>query len=164
MAERRVNGNITIEGAHILPGNFRNFAGNPDRFNPNGGVRSFCVSLDDGEVRYNGKPADIDQLAADGWNIKLLQPRDDHEAPKPFIRVRVKYGYRPPKIVQISGNKKVELDEESINHLDWADIETADVIINPYNYDSGKVTAYLQTLYVTIIEDEFASKYDYDER
>ena len=162
MADRRVTGNITIENAHILPGNFRNFAGNPDRFNPNGGVRSFCVSLDAGDVRYDGRPLDINDLIDDGWNVKFLQSRDENDPPSPFIRVRIKYGYRPPKIVQITGRGKVELDEESINHLDWADIDTADVIINPYNYDTGKVTAYLQTLYVTIAEDTFAHKY-YDE-
>ena len=157
MANSRVNSTISIEGANILPGGFRNFSGGPDRFNQSGG---FCVSLDDGEVRYGGRPINIDDLIDDGWNVKFLQPREEDEAPKPFIRVRVKYGNRPPKIVQISGNRKTELDEESIDHLDWAEIDDADVIINPYNYDSGKVTAYLQALYVTIAEDDFAKKYE----
>ena len=71
----------------------------------------------------------------------------------------MKFTNRPPKIVQVSGNRRIELDEESVNHLDWADISSADVVINPYNYDSGKVTAYLQALYVTINEDAFAHKY-----
>lgn len=162
MTDKRVNSNITIEGGNILPGSFRNFSGSPDRFNPDGGIRSFCVALDEGTVKYGGRPADIHDLAADGWNVKFLQPRDEQDNPKPFIRVRVKYGVRPPKIVQITGHGKVELDEESIDQLDWAEIKNADVIINPYNYDSGKVTAYLHALYVTISEDEFASKY-YDE-
>lgn len=159
MTDRRINYNITIENAHIFPGSFRNFSGSPDRFNPDGGVRSFCVSLADGDVRYGGSPVDIDRLVSDGWNVKMLQPRDESDRPTPFIRVRVKFTNRPPKIVQVSGNKRIELDEESVNHLDWADISSADVVINPYNYDSGKVTAYLQALYVTINEDAFAHKY-----
>ena len=155
----RVTGKITIEGANILPGSFRNFSGSPDRFHPDGGVRSFCVALDEGELRYAGRPSNAGELSDDGWNVKLLPPRDDGDAPKPFLRVRVKYGQHPPKIVQITSHGKVELDEESIDQLDWAEIESADIIINPYNYDPGKVTGYLQTMYVRIAEDDFAHKY-----
>lgn len=151
---------ITIEDAYIFRGKkMRNFSGSPDEYNPDGGVRSFCVSLSEGNVRYGGRPIDIQEVVNDGWNVKVLAPREEGDSPINFIRVRVKFGRRPPKIVQISGRSKVELDEESVNNLDTADIESVDLSIRPFNYKPGKVSAYLEAMYVTIKEDAFAYKY-----
>ena len=66
------------------------------------------------------------------------------------------------KIVMMTKRGKTELDETSVSNLDWADIEKADIAINPYHYNvSGRegVKAYLKTMYVTIVEDEFEDRY-----
>ena len=66
----------------------------------------------------------------------------------------------------IVGRKKTLLDENTIGNLDFAEIENVDVIIRPYNWEvNGKtgVKAYVQTMYVEIREDIFASKYDFDD-
>jgi hypothetical protein len=84
------------------------------------------------------------------------------------LQVKVSYKVVPPKIYMIPGKgaKKVLLDEESVNTLDFAEIDSADVIITPYQWEvNGKrgVKAYLKTMYVTIQPDVFASKYAEEE-
>src|SRR5687768_9421033 len=54
------------------------------------------------------------------------------------------------------------LGEDEVETLDWVDIETADVTLNPYEWAvNGKtgVKAYLQTLFVKIEEDYLQQKW-----
>ncbi len=133
---------------------FRNFAGKPGKFNAEGD-RNFCLLLN---------PDDADELQSEGFNVRYLNPREEGDMPVPYLPIKVGYGGkgRPPKVVQITKRGKTELDEDSINNLDWADIEKADIAINPYKYDvSGRkgIKAYLKTMYVTIVEDDFEERY-----
>jgi hypothetical protein len=144
-----VKNNIVIENARI---GFRNFSGNAGKFNP-AGRRNFCVFLD---VEL-GKV-----LEQDGWNVRWLQPKDEADEPTPYLQVAVSYDNIPPKIVLVTKKGKTVLDETSVNILDWAEIQSVDIIIRPYNWEvSGKggVKAYVKSMYVTIVEDEFESKY-----
>lgn len=142
---------VSIENAKII---FRNFSGAPGKYNKSGN-RNFCVVLDNDISR---------KMENDGWNIKVLKPRNDDEEPGHYIQVSLNFDYRPPKIFLISNGNKTLLDSESVSVLDSVYIEHADIILRPYHWEIDGRTgtkAYLKTLYVTTDDgdDEFADKY-----
>ena len=144
-----VEDNIRIEGARI---GFRNFSGEEGRFNPKG-RRNFCVFLEEDIAK---------DMEKEGWNVKWLQPREEGDEPKAYLQVKVVFGKIPPKIVLVTGRGKTRLDEDTVNILDWAEIQNVDLVIRPYNWEvngNTGVSAYIKTMYVTLREDEFESKY-----
>lgn len=159
MANPRVNENLVIENARLL---FRNFSGRESKYN-RAGQRNFCVYIEDA--------ADAQKLIDDGWNVRVRPPREDGEEPRYYIQVAVSFENIPPTVYMITKRKKVKLDEESIDTLDFAEIRNVDLTIRPYNWviqegtknEKSGVKAYLRSLYVVIEEDEFAEKYAGDE-
>lgn len=142
--------NLVIENARMI---FKNFAGEESKFN-RAGNRNFCVILDNDD--------DVQNLLELGWNIKVLTPRDEDEKPVHYLQVSVGFGNIPPKITLISGRTRTALTEDTVETLDYAEVENVDLIIRPYNWEvNGKtgVKAYLKTMYVSVVQDVFAGKY-----
>jgi len=147
-----VNDNtVMMEGVRII---FRNFAGKEGQYNREGD-RNFAVLLDENVART---------MAEDGWNIKWLRPREEDEDPtqQAYLPVSVNFKGRPPRIVLITSRGRTNLDEDTVDTLDWVDILNVDLIVRPYEWTvNGKsgIKAYLQSIYVTIQEDPLEIKY-----
>lgn len=149
---------LEVENAKILKGTFRNFAGEPDKFNPQGGSRYFHFVIDGEEV--------ANQLIEDGWNVKTWAPQEDGAEPTYYLKVKI--GRFVQFVRMLSGNKIVDLvddrapegidPQEGLAVLDKADIEYADLVITPRPWDNG-ITAYLKSARFVIEEDPFAQKY-----
>lgn len=147
---------VLLEGVRLV---FRNFSGKEGQYNREGD-RNFGVIIPD--------EATAQAMLEDGWNIKYLKPRenDEEEAETPWLPVKVGFGKgRPPSIYLVTqeGRKRTALTEETVHELDWADITNVDMIVRPYHYDvSGRegISAYVQTMYVSIIEDPLRAKYE----
>lgn len=144
-----------VEAARLLPFPFMNFSGRPDKFNVEGGKRTFCVALD-------VKTAEA--MSKDGWNVKFPDPRgdDEEDVRDPYIQVEVKYKVRPPKITMITSASSTILTEDLVGILDGMDFANVDLIANASTWEVGGKTgikAYLKTMYVTIDEDELDLKY-----
>ena len=125
MARANVN-ELIIENARIM---FRNFRGEETKYN-RAGNRNFCVVIPDADQAQ--------KLGEDGWNVRILPPRDEDEAPLHYIQVAVRFDNIPPNVYMVTRRAKTKLDE--------------------VNGKSG-IKAYLKTMYVTIEEDVFAEKY-----
>lgn len=140
---------VTVRDAQMI---WRNFEGRETVFKP-AGNRSFNVVLDEKTAQ---------QLSNDGWNVRTKEPRDEGDDYLHTLEVGVGYKVRPPRVVMITSNSRVNLGEETVGVLDWADIEKVDLIFHAYNWEvggKGGVKAYLKTMFVTINEDELEAEY-----
>lgn len=141
---------LTIEDANII---FRNFGGVEKQYNK-AGDRNFCLILDTDTAT---------QMESDGWNVRVLEARDEGDEDTPYIQVAVRYDIRPPRVVMLTSTTRTQLDEGSVEILDWAEIKLVDLKVagNPWemNGKSG-LKAYLQSMYITIEEDELDRKYN----
>ena len=140
---------VVMENVRIV---FRNFAGKEGQYNREGD-RNFAVLLDEDTA---------EAMNNDGWNVKWLKAREEGEPEQPYLAVSVNFRGRPPKIVMITSRGRTTLGEDEVELLDWADIQTVDLILNPYEWAvTGKsgIKAYLKSMFVTIAEDELERKY-----
>ena len=135
---------------------FRNFSGRPTKFDRDGGKKSFALIL---------SPEEADAMSADGWNVQSPVPKDESYPTIPIINVKVNLtSNNPPEVWVITDTHKTRLTPETISSLDYAEIEYVDITINPHEFErrdgSIAANAYLKSLYVKIVKDELAEKYD----
>ena len=138
-----------VEDARLI---FKNFSGREGPMN-RAGERNFCVILD---------PETAAQMVDDGWNVRSLNPKEEGDEPTPYIQVSVGYKIRPPRITLITSAGRTQLDESTVDVLDYANMKLVDLIARASYWEvNGKtgIKAYLQTMFVTIEEDDLERKY-----
>ena len=142
--------NINIEGAIVI---WKNFSGERDKFNP--GKRGFSVVIDDAVM--------ADELRQEGWNVKERPLQEGADASEQEWTLPVKLNMnRYTQVWLIVGNHKTLLDENTVAQLDVVDFVNCDISIRPYEWEMGGrngITAYVDSMYVTIRENKFAEKY-----
>lgn len=140
---------LVLENVKIV---FRNFSGNEGPFNK-AGDRNFGLLIDADSA---------EAMERDGWNIKYLKPREEGDEQQAWLKIKVNFNGRPPKVMLVTSKGKTPLGEDMVSLLDWAQIASVDLIISPYDWTvNGKsgITAYLTSIFVTIEEDELDRKY-----
>ena len=143
-------GILQIDDARII---FKNFEGRGDKFNREGD-RNFSLLIEDENT--------ANALIKEGWNVKIKPGREEGDDPFMRLPVKVKFTDYGPNVYLVTGDRRNELDEESIGCLDNIDIESVDLDIRPYDWDvNGRTgrTAYLQSMQVVQRIDRFAARY-----
>ena len=150
--------NLFLENCEVLPGGFRNFAGQAGQYNKEGD-RYFNIVVPNNLV---------ESLIDDGWNVRQLKPRYEDDEPRYRLNVAVSFKEikrLPPTMVFLySGRKVTRLTEETIATLDYAEYQRADLTIRPSRWldkRSGemRIKAYLQEMHVIVAESRWAKKY-----
>lgn len=146
---------IEIERARLLGGSFKNFSGRGDRYNREGD-RYFHVAID---------PAMVEELLAEGWNVKMLPPREEGDDETYFLKVKVSYRKREPKIYTgTTPDRMIPIHEDTVGDLDRTEMLNIDLIIQPSPYtdeDTGerRMSAYLDQMYITTPGSRFSERY-----
>ena len=135
---------------------YSNFSGRPTQFNPNGGVRTVTFVI----------PPDIaDSLIADGWHIReqIFDDGTSRFLLEAKITFKTRTGQiRDPKIFIIRNDGVIHITEDTVSTLDRMEIVNAEAVIGPFYWDWGGksgITAYVNSLYITVKENPIDEKY-----
>lgn len=142
---------LQIDDARII---FKNFSGEESKFN-RAGDRNFAVRIDDAEL--------ADQLIADGWNVTVKPPKEEGDDPYMYIKVKIKFNDRGPKVFLRSGKHVRRLSEQNVGLLDSIDILRVDLDLRAYDWEvNGKTgrTAYLDSINVEQNLNRFEEYYE----
>ena len=142
---------LQIDDARII---FKNFSGEESKFN-RAGDRNFAVRINDPDV--------VDQLTADGWNVTVKPPKEEGDDPYMYIKVKIKFNDRGPKVFLRSGKHVRRLSEQNVGLLDSIDILRVDLDLRAYDWEvNGKTgrTAYLDSINVEQNLNRFEEYYE----
>lgn len=142
----------------------RHFSDEPDEFH-NLGELDFTLKFSDREFA-DALVNDLNEYGV-GWNVKVIEPINDNDELKMFLKVKLKYRMVNgkevgPEIYLIDGDVKELLNSASIGILQKIDIERIDLDIVPYDTNKRNEphrTAYVKTMYVVKEEDRFSGRY-----
>lgn len=124
---------VIIEGTKFIYKT--NFSGDPDRDNYGSTQRKGNIIIPDIEQAR--------RLIDEGFNVKLTKPKPGEEegfVPRYYVAIKVNYDSEwPPKIyLMTDAINGVLLDAESVKSIDYAWIDTVNVVLNKYEGKNGK--------------------------
>ena len=150
---RRYIPDIIISNAHLSGRS--NFSGSERTVNGrvvnSEGNRNFCIDIPDEGVRTVDNPdvwLSAEDLIELGWNVKIHTNSEDGAEPSYYLPVKVNFRFRPPVVWSITGERRVQVDENNVDLLDGRTFRRIDLVIHPsvrQDWDTGDVTvsAYL---------------------
>lgn len=159
---------ILLMDVNLRNGNWRNFTGSQRKAMINGkekvvnteGNRNFYVFLDEKQA---------EDLTSRGVNVKWTKVRDEKDVSRPYLKVIVNVDSAYPPSIQVAdAGRIVDIPPANLYELDHdTRITRARLLLNPYEYDTGKFTCYLQKGVFIRSRDPWAEMYDglvsYDE-
>ena len=153
---------LQINNARIIR---KNFSGEPDEFTREG-ERHFTLVIPDREIA-DALVNDINQYGV-GWNVKILEPREEGEDPFILMKVKVKFSEYGPDVYLETGDRHTKLEEDTIGCLDKADILSVDMDIRAFDgiAKAGGTpfrAAYLHGMRVVQDINRFAARYAEEE-
>ena len=142
-----------------------NFAGDPTKDRYNDARPKANIIIPD--------PEQAKDLIKAGVRVRETRPRPDDDPddfqPEYFITALLKYRGKnglpvkyPPKVFLVSGDSEpVLLDEETVKQIDTMRVHNVNVILNSYEYDAGKLSLYIRTMYVEqdLYDDPYAHRW-----
>ena len=145
---------------------FSNLEGRKNQHNPKGD-RTFRLKFNDPEFAQ--------QLAEDGWNIRIYTPKNEEYEPYHFMTVKTKFRedsdnvYQDPEIHLVNSKNDILCGAQNMHDVDMAftnrKVERVDLVINPYHWvnpgmgNGEGITAYIREMWVEIQDSPFASRY-----
>lgn len=145
---------------------FVNLEGRRDQFNTNGD-RTFRLKFNDSEFAQ--------ELAEEGWNIKIYTPKNTDYEPYHYMNVKAKFRAdaetvrRDPEIHLINSKNDIRCTVDTMHDIDAAfqarTVKSVDLVLNPYHWvhpgmGAGEgVTAYLNQMWVVVEDSPFADRY-----
>ena len=144
----RVEKNELLQGVRLKYRNFRGLERKQGgRVLNADGKRNFNVVLNEDQYL---------DLKEKGWAVRAKEDADGN--PEYLLKVNLQFGVRPPmiKMVPSDGGKGIMVTEETVDQLDFAEIDNAELVIRPYNWDeSGQhgAAAYLRSMRLDIYID-----------
>lgn len=151
---------VEFEDAKII---WRNFEGKAGEFNDEG-EREFHIVIPDMEMAQQL----IDDVNEDGvgWNVRIRAPKIEGDMPFITLKVKVNFNDRGPKVFLESDGRKIRLTEDTIKRLDFIDIKSCDIRLNPSDRTvrgTSYRTAYLDAMWVVQEVDKYESRFAEEE-
>lgn len=151
--------NVKFDDAHVI---WKNFEGRDERGYNKDHKRTFNIVINN--------PKAIQRMLDDGWNLKMLKPRDEEEEQNPSyaLPVEVKYDsdheWMNPTIEMITRTAHTVVSEDNVGLLDHAHIGKWNIVVRPYPWNvNGRsgIKAYLNKI-EAFVEEDYIS-YDEDD-